>query len=360
MGARKWLAIWLVLVSSAIFSVGLLNYAVDPFGVFGTKILREPFAVNRRYVKMEYLIHHKKDYNAFMIGSSRIGTTYPFDLERYLPGSSFYNMAAASANLYDDEMTIRYLLENDFDVKYIYLQIDLSHVYAYGQSRNDYQRKYHPYVNGESSALFYLNYLTILPVKSIAGKVLINLSQDYDMIEDAQTGMRFNIRRISARSENQEAYVRHEHSFQRKNSRRAFVLDDPRSLNGIAAFERIVKMCRESNVNLIVFTTPHNHIMMDTFNLEQTSWFVQALVQMHPIWYFSGYNSVTVNDLNYFESSHYTPDVGRMITARIFADDSVNIPDDFGILLTAEKKHQDLKMERKHMKRYNVETILTD
>jgi hypothetical protein len=277
MGARIWLGLWLTLVSTVILFVGLINYIVDPFGVFGTKVFPDPFIFNRRFVKIEYLIHHKWEYNSFMVGSSRIGTTYTTDLERYLPGSRFYNLAAASANLYDYEMIIHYLLENGFDVQNIYLQIDLSNMYAYGQPANDYLRKLHPDVTGENRVLFYQRYLTILPVESIMGKIMANCRSDFDVLYNERTGMRFNIRRIKARSDDLHSYILKEPSFTQKNSSRAFVPNDSRTLKSIESFKRIADMCRAHHANLIVVVTPHSHLMMDSFNRAATFGFVRRL-----------------------------------------------------------------------------------
>jgi hypothetical protein len=67
------------------------------------------------------------------------------------------------------------------------------------------------------------------------------------------------------------------------------------------------------------------------------------------VWDFSGYNSITeedvpsATDINkrmhyYYESSHYTPAAGDLVLDRIFdyKSPSRTVPDDFGVLLTSK------------------------
>jgi hypothetical protein len=65
--------------------------------------------------------------------------------------------------------------------------------------------------------------------------------------------------------------------------------------------------------------------------------------QPFPVWDFSGYNSITTEPVpatgdketlmrGYWEGSHYTEAVSRLILQRMFGDDGA-VPDDFGVLL---------------------------
>ena len=335
MGVKKWIRIWFIISFFIIVSVGSLNYIINPFGVFQTNLLKQPYSENRRFVKMTYLLKHKEQYNSYMFGSSRVGTTFPSDLEAHLSGSHFYNMAAASANLRDHELTLKYMLSEHFTIQNLYLQIDLDNAYAYDHPKNDHQRKLHPFIIEESLKMFYLKYLSIFPIKNMYAKLLTNFIYTNDFYNDKQTGIRFNLRRISQQKHNIDFYIANEPSFHRSNSRRAFVPNDPRMLKSIKAFQNIVNMCKKHDVNLIVVTTPHNHVMMDQFNTKQTLDFLKELTIIHPVWFFSGYNTVTNDDKNYFESSHYVSAVGKIMLARIFNNTSdVDIPKDFGSLLT--------------------------
>ena len=75
-----------------------------------------------------------------------------------------------------------------------------------------------------------------------------------------------------------------------------------------------------------------------------------------PVWDFSGYNSITTEPVpvpgdeetlmqGYWEDSHYTVAVGRLMLERMFGDKSA-VPDDFGIALNTE--NIDRQLQRIH------------
>jgi hypothetical protein len=64
--------------------------------------------------------------------------------------------------------------------------------------------------------------------------------------------------------------------------------------------------------------------------------FIRQLADIWPFWDFSGYNSVTADDRNYYEWSHYRVTVAKYILARVFNDPSVAVPDDFGVFVTKD------------------------
>ncbi len=58
-------------------------------------------------------------------------------------------------------------------------------------------------------------------------------------------------------------------------------------------------------------------------------------------WYFSGYNFITNNNTNYYETSHYKEEIGAEIAKTIF-NKSDNI-DTFGIFVTEKNRLKVLK-----------------
>jgi hypothetical protein len=67
---------------------------------------------------------------------------------------------------------------------------------------------------------------------------------------------------------------------------------------------------------------------------------------------FSGLNSVTLNNLNYYEKNHYRYLVGNMIVKRIFGCGNINIPDDFGVLVTKNNINEHIKKQRWELENY--------
>jgi len=92
---------------------------------------------------------------------------------------------------------------------------------------------------------------------------------------------------------------------------------------------------------------------------------VKAGATPFQLWDFSGYNSITLEDVPtepdktkrmryYYESSHYTPAAGNLVLDRIFNFKSPDrtVPDDFGVLLTPQTIEAHLARIRADRERY--------
>jgi hypothetical protein len=147
-------------------------------------------------------------------------------------------------------------------------------------------------------------------------------------------------------------------------------------------FRLFVDSCYKSDINLYIFIQPvHAHIQ-EIFRLKGI-WpiyrtFEKQLVKIvaneshlhkkppFPLWDFSGYNSVTTEDIPqegdlithmrwWWGGAHYKKKLGNLILDRIFHyhDLRNTIPDDFGFLITEDNFEQDLNKIRTEQERYH-------
>src|SRR3954463_4633913 len=176
MNYKKWSIVVITIAFSFCVLLMSVNYVIDPFNIFHTKFLKYQYQMNERFIKIEFLEKEHDQFNSYMFGSSRIGSTNPKTIEKYITNSKFYNLTASGATLYDDLKILEYFIENEYNVKNIYLQIDIrENMDAYTYNKNDYLRKHHPYVSKESLLKYYMNYLTIFPWENIQRKVENNI-----------------------------------------------------------------------------------------------------------------------------------------------------------------------------------------
>ena len=216
---RQFLKIWFFVVAIAVIMIALLNYFIDPFGIFQTKLLTKSKSFNERVVKIDYLNAHKKRYNSFMFGSSTMGTTDPKVLEKYVTGSRFYNLTCSSSNMYDFKVLLKYLLKEKFDVKNLYMQIDLITMCEYGKHPNPAQKDHYA-LTGESVWKFYLEYLTMFPFEALKAKIMLFLEDANATEFDVEnTGMWFVKYKDKARQKDLEAYLANEDSFKKRSRR---------------------------------------------------------------------------------------------------------------------------------------------
>jgi hypothetical protein len=120
-------------------------------------------------------------------------------------------------------------------------------------------------------------------------------------------------------------------------------------------FKSILETCKQRNINVKVFISPSHATQWEAIRASGLwSTFEQwkrEIVEITPIWDFSGYNSVTTEAIspemqNYSDSSHYTPKVGDLVLNRLFQHDEGVLPSDFGVGITTENIEEHLKQIR--------------
>jgi hypothetical protein len=323
-------------VLGSLFLLILANFAIDPYAIF----YRDPnsaVAPNERFIKMNFLEQNKNKYQGFLIGSSRIGTTEPKYLERYIKDVRFYNLTIAAGTLGDFQILIKRLLQSQVQVKYIYLQIDVfDNLTNYTHDQSALLLKMKPEdENIEQKVQFYRDYLLSHPYETLWAQLErdFNLKNEYRRNDFFQSGCWYEDSKERELHKNANLYVKKEKTFYKKEK---IVADKEVVFKNLAALKNIVSTCQQNNIKLILFVTPHNKNMLKSINYSDYLDFLKSLAQINDYWDFSGFNTITMENKNYYEYSHYRPYVGQLITGRIFHDDTVNIPNDFGIKITSQ------------------------
>jgi hypothetical protein len=350
--SKKWIKISIFTTFLGFCLLMLTNYIVDPFNVFHSNILKYNFQENERFVKIEYLEKNHDKFNGYMIGSSRIGTTSPKIVEQYIPNAKLYNLTMNGATMYDYLMHIRYMIKRGYPIKSIYLQLDVINMTYYGGLDSDYLSRLHPYVEDKSLLLFYFDYLSGFFPFNIKNKIAQNFHYTYETIHNLETGIWATPSNEKKISENCEEYVKNQKSFHTKNRR---ILKYLTKKEFIPDLKEIVHLCQTHQIKLYIFMMPHNQIMMDSFVLDDYLHYLEDIANITDFYDFSGYNSITTNNCNYYERSHYRPKVGELIAARIFNDNNITIPEDFGQLVNKNNIKNHLKQRKKEILQHDKE-----
>ena len=123
MSRKKWGLFFLAALALIIAAWAAVNILVDPFGVYGDVLFHwDSYSqtLNSRNGKAAYLSQRFEDYDSYVIGSGAASAYTPEILETYL-GGSFYNLFHDEADPEYDAQLVAYLLEQDPDVKQIFL-----------------------------------------------------------------------------------------------------------------------------------------------------------------------------------------------------------------------------------------------
>ena len=103
----------------------------------------------------------------------------------------------------------------------------------------------------------------------------------------------------------------------------------------LESLTRIKQLCEDNGVQLTVVTAPVYADYLASFPWEQVAAFYTRLAEVTDYWDFS-YSSVSFEPRYFYDETHFRECVGDMALARMFGDESVYIPEDFGAYVTAD------------------------
>jgi hypothetical protein len=349
LGERRWVKLALAGLLVPVLVAFATNVMVDPFDVFDVPVWPRQYQQNQRYLKIEHLERHHDRYTSYMFGSSRIGSTWPAAVEKYLPGERFYNMTVSSGTPLDAYLMLRHLVASGYAVRTAYLQLDsdilmMDHAYP----ADDLFRRHHPKITGTPAVRFFWDYVTVFPWRNVAGKLQQNFApgiNEYRLDLDG-TGRWFwpeRDRRIAA---DWEGYRSGEESFHRPVARG---VRGPRLAQNLATLREMKRLCEGHGIRLIVFTNPDHHRMLDMYAIDALLDALRGVASVTGFWDFTGYNAVTLDDRNYYEVAHYRERVGDLIAARIFGDAAAGLPAEFGFFADAGNIEEHLSALRRSL-----------
>lgn len=338
MDYKKYTIIILCILYGCLLSVALINIVVDPFYIFRTPILKTQAQINDRHAKIDDLKKQKGKFNFYILGSSRIYSTRPDMVEKYIPFGKGYNLATILATVTEHLLHVKYLIKNGYPVKTLYIGLDIDFCFGVKTHNDqDYLLKLHPDVSNTNPIGFYWSYLSVLPKGDIKRKLRANFGKKKGpKTQFGEDGV------LALGSEAEDGRVFLDTRGDLKN-----MIRDKMGQENLEVLRELVALCRQHHINLILFTTPHHRTVLDHFLEEDYLSFLRGLSEITPFWDFSGYNSITTDNKNYFDHSHYNPSVSRLIAARIFKDTTLTVPGDFGIWVT--KKNIDSHLQNLKM-----------
>ncbi|MDY2719699.1 MAG: polysaccharide deacetylase family protein [Candidatus Faecousia sp.] len=332
MTLKKWLLVLLAAALVLFLGCIAVNVLADPFGVFGDCLFHWPeyaMASNAATGKIAYLQAHPDTYNAYIIGASAASALDPQTLNTYTQ-DSYYNLCLPDGNAGNYGALADYALAQE-NTKSIVLCLSVSDLCA-DQSADTLKTAGHRLATGENALTFYGKYALCNPLYSLKKAYRwtkrTTLCQDYDCFV-AQTGCYDRRRQDVARIGDGTVYAQ---QYGDRFLAQSLSLD--RMTACVEDVRAIRQRCDEAGVRLTVLLAPIHENQLSLCE-EQLAQFRTQLAAVTDYWDFS--TSSLSQDARYFyDSLHMRDAVGDMALARIFGDDQVYCPDDFGVCITAQ------------------------
>lgn len=322
---RKILVLFLII---SVISFGVC-YFIDPHNVFHPLSVRDTgVTVAQNFVKMTYLLANPDKFDAFIIGSSRVGNIHPEKIN----DERCYNLTCSEGTPHEELDNIKTLINNGVVPKHIYLGVD-SLSYTDDYTRHSAIGYLIPYeYAAENPVKFYKKYIDPAYVVDSFLDTTISHDKDnnfseifyeYGWNDDYCTKPKFNFDNVEA-------------SIGEKN-----YLDE--ALDDIS---QIVSLCKEYGIKLTVFTNPMHAVTYEESVNQNYLEFLLRLAEITPYYNFSGYNDITENNANYLDPSHYNAEIGDLITECICYNkvDARLFEQGFGVLINSENAEEWIKI----------------
>ncbi|MBU7594465.1 hypothetical protein [Metabacillus halosaccharovorans] len=358
---KKWYMKILSFTIISLLIIATINYVVDPYNIYKTPTFKG-FNENKIETK-EYLMKareiaiYKPD--TIFLGSSRTRVGLDPDYYKKITGETAYNAGLSSSNIYIQLKYLEYALQNNNSLKRVILGIDFE-VFNINLNNSPYYDE-----NRLKHSIFVKNDLldTLFTINALGDTIKV--------IKDNLFNQSFYIQN------NYYNNGSHNENIILANSKRSLLLGKNNfydhlkgqiNSNSISSnyqlskerlddLKKVIKLCKEHDIELIVFIHPIHAIQLEAFEIagiwDEFEHWKKEVIKMTPLWDFSGFNTLTATspyNFNYYiDQSHYRKRIGNLILDRVLGDSSSrNTSGDFGIFLKTENINGHLLEIRKN------------
>lgn len=364
---RRFNLTFLGLVFPGLLSFGLVNMAVDPYGVmnkqelFGLELLKIKKIINVRLFKAVDVTRIQP--KTVLLGSSRADLGLDPEHPAFKNKQPAYNLALVGPNMYEVKRYFEHALKNQPDLKTVVIGIDFFMFNKYKVNEVDFSEK-----RLEKTSLIPQDFVNIsFSLDALnASKETIGASVKSDAYYlYYPNGLRYVYQNkpdepIPNKFKGMLSGLMRGEGYYQKYELSAEFLND---------LKDIVETCQKRNIDLKIFISPSHASQWESIRAVGLwsafeDW-KREIVKITPVWDFSGYNSITTepitNDMkNYWDSSHYRQEVGDLVINRLFDYQNETVAKDFGVLITEsniESHLQKIRFQREVWANNNPDVV---
>ncbi len=347
---KKWTVIFLIFSLLSILFVGILNYIIDPYGFVSNK---DKFDYNLTKINKPSITSHKINLKAdyYLLGTSRVERVHPSLIENYLIDKKVFNINIAGGTFKENSMLAHKVKQNNSNFIYGFDAFSLNENRFLNVTLVNRYNEYKNALNNEIQFLTYFKFsLFKESMYSILNKIIKKDKYSYFISE--------NNKNYPITFESIDEYLDLKNKGNNRNFTNFKIVNE----------NEIVELAKNTNKNDIFIIYPkhfYNYILFQKYQNIEKEYFkaIKLLVENTnaQVWSFYGINEITLDEYNFDENGwHFKPRISNLIFARIFNDKSVEVPEDFGVLVTKDNIDKHLENLRKQIKEYDLNKLGLD
>lgn len=293
----------------------LFNYNIDQWRVlhrdYGHAYKGIP--INKNFLKVSYILNNKDKYDTLLMGSSRNGSLDGSLISKHAY-NMYYEFGVAGAYLHN----LKILLEHNVKIKNLWVGINDYEIWKDPEDHEvDWSRK--TYKNDFLDKLYLYKFYLFKKIDHEDIKILTG--EHY--LEKSNRIFRKNMDSHFAMMKNMESRISNNaDSWIKKMSLIGATLlrykdKEYRIDQTIKEIKEIKKLCDIHNIKLTIFMYPSfykTYLQYNQYKIEEFKRKLSAFVNFHD---FYNLNNISLNELNWTDSSHFTVKVGTYLINNI-------------------------------------------
>lgn len=280
------------------------NWRLDPYGVIHQDMDRQYIEPNQRWLKGHFLIDQHARFNAYIFGSSRAGKIDPRNID---DEGNWYNFSYSEGLPVQHTEDLKLLLDNGASIDRVIIGLDNISFYV-DPIIHQAQAPRKPYKNWHEP---YLDYLFLAPDSEVKNEIeRVKASSNkvhYDIVHTGMPDASFRDRWVSNDKQKHCSQPKFNHATW------AFYYQ-ARVEQALEEIASLLELCKENRIEAIFYMGPMHHTTYMRQDQEAYFDFIRGLARLTAFYDFSGLNEITTDNYYYYETSHFRPIVGDMMT----------------------------------------------
>ena len=324
MSPRIYALVLSAVAATVFFGIAAANVIIDPQGVFGTNLIHS-INVNQRYLRFAAYQRRQDRFDGVLFGSSR-AQQMPFEaLSARMNGVRFADFAVAGGLIDDHLPVLEYMLRPTKTrprLRAVFLMIDID---SFGNPTvaNLYQNTWlAPALTGENVIRFWWKHLVAIQFDTWRNAVRHTLRvprvAPVPPPDQPRPVPPVPSRADAAGPSQADAAVPSQADAAAKPLE--WITSRADFNRQLMLLERLVAICRASDVRLVVVITPLHFTVEPLYDPADMSRAVDEISRVVPLWDFTGTSAVTNHSNLWIDTSHFSAEVSLLMLKRIFSE----------------------------------------